>query len=501
MKLLVSSQIKAWDKYTIENEPIISIDLMERASLSFIKWFVSQPDHQARKIIIICGNGNNGGDGLAIARLLRDRFFEVEVYVLRFLSQDSIDFDINLGRLLNYGDVKVYFIHDDIFQWSYDKIIVDALLGTGTNKPVTGILQKVIRYINETPFNKVISVDMPSGLPSEGIAFGDAVESDVVFTFQLPKLSFFLKENAIFCEDWKVGNIGLDVSYSEQIFSEIYLVDKNLITGIYQKRSTFGHKGDYGHALIIAGSNDMLGAAVLAVKACLKSGTGLVTAMIPIDGKEIIHMSVPEAIVKSSGQLFFDIVDFVPDLKYTIGVGPGLGRQNQTVIALKHLIKNCTKPLVLDADALNIIADEKELLEQLPPGSVITPHPKEFERLFGKTSDSEAMYDLQKEKSVLYKLNIVLKGAYTHTTTPEGKTYINTTGNSGMATGGTGDVLTGIITGLMAQKYMPEQAAILGVYLHGLAGDMALKKESVESLSASDIILNMGAAFRHVLRD
>lgn len=496
MKILTAAQIKAWDQYTILNEPILSIDLMERASMCFLNWFIhAYPDTNV-PVNIVCGNGNNGGDGLAVARLLRDRFYDVSVFIFRFSKEDSVDFDINLGRLMKYDDVKIEFIHDTLPTFDPKAVIIDGLLGTGANKVVEGLLNQFITHINAHD-NTIISIDMPSGLPAEGICKGNAVEPDHIFTFQVPKLSFFLRENERFCRNWTVGNIGLQQQFLKTLDSHVEYIDDCAIHPIMRNRTRFQHKGNFGHALIVAGSEGKIGAAILAVQACLRAGVGLVTAAVPEMAKAIVHEKIPEAMVISSG---YNCLSTVPkDLNnYTIGIGPGLGKNAKTISAFSTLISNYDRPMVIDADGLNIIASEIELLNRVPKESIITPHPKEFERLFGSCKDDETRHALASKMAKNYNIIIVLKGAFTHIFANDGSIFINSTGNPGMATAGSGDVLTGIITSLLAQKYSALEAAILGVYVHGLAGDIAVKKESHESLIASDIISNLGEAFRYI---
>jgi ADP-dependent NAD(P)H-hydrate dehydratase / NAD(P)H-hydrate epimerase len=495
MKLLTATQIKAWDQYTIENEPIV----MERASLQFVEWYTRQREHQNRCIVIICGNGNNGGDGLAIARMLRDRLYDVEVLVLRFLIDDTIDFNINLRRLLKYDDVKVNFIEDQIIKCPSDSIIIDALLGTGTNKPVTGKLEQIIQYINSLP-NKTISIDVPSGLPADGMVIGTTVMPDVIFTFQIPKKSFFLEANEAYCKSWVLGDIHLHLDYLKKNISDVHLSDLDLVSEMYKTRKKYQHKGHFGHAMIIAGSEGKMGAAILATKACLRSGAGLVTACVPEIGRDVMQTAFPEAMIDIAGKQHLNSLPKDVD-NFTIGIGPGLGVNEETIQAFIQILKSVKKPLVLDADAINILSMEPALMEFLPDNSILTPHPKEFARLFGSTESEVERLSLAKNMAVRYQIIIVLKGAHTRIFTPYGHEFINNTGNPGMATAGSGDVLTGIITGLLAQNYTPENAAVLGVYVHGLAGDMALKYESVESLIASDIINNLGKAFKTLIPD
>lgn len=496
MMLLSANQIKAWDAFTTQHELISSIDLMERASLTFVNWYTDVFNNTNVPVDIFCGNGNNGGDGLAIARLLRDRFYIVSVHILRFANQDSIDFAINLSRLMLCGDVPINFIHDQCPPINPFAIIIDALLGTGVNKPAEGKIATVIQYINARP-NTKISVDMPSGLPAEGMAIGPTLTPDYIFTFQLPKQSFFLQENQPFCKSWIVGDIGLHPGFLSTVQTDKMLSETTLIKEIYKPRSKYSHKGNFGHALILAGSIGKIGAAILATKACLRTGTGLVTACVPPTGAQAIHLAIPEAMVMNVDLL--QTQDLPQLLKgHTLGIGAGLGTDDTTIQKVTTIIQQASTPMVIDADALNIISLNPSLLTELPKKSILTPHPKEFERLFGKTHTETERFQLAKDKAMQHQVIIVLKGAHTRIFTPDGLEYINSTGNPGMATAGSGDVLTGIITGLLALGYGPEEAAILGVYIHGLAGDLALRDQSVESLIATDIIEHLGAAYKQI---
>lgn len=496
MKLYTASQIKRWDSFTIKCEPISSLHLMDRAAISFVDWFCSDPTHFNHPVTIICGNGNNGGDGLAIAVLLRYKFFTVNVIVKRVAKEDSPDFAQNLESLVRLEDVHIQFLEDEMLTIQPNSIIIDALLGVGLNRPVDKELGDIIEKINTSENYKIISVDLPSGLPSEGIGSGRIIKADEVFTFQVPKLSFFNKENATFIKNFVIGDIGLHEEFLATEPSPFTYVDKVFIQSLYKKRSDFQHKGDFGHALIVAGQKGSLGAAVLSSKAALKVGAGLVTAAVPDIGFDILQISLPEAMVISSGEINFAKELIFGENKYTIGCGPGLGQEASTATALRNLLNTQQKPLVLDADALNIISKDKTLWNIIPKNSILTPHPKEFERLVGLSNNGQEMYDKQLEFAIRYQVTIVLKGAFTRVCTPNGDVYINSTGNSGMATAGSGDVLTGMITGLLAQQYLPHEAAVFGVYLHGLAGDLALGNQSKESLIATDIIDYIGTAYK-----
>lgn len=499
MKLLSANQIRAWDQFTIQSEQISSIDLMERASRSFVDWYLSIYKDTNIPVHIFCGNGNNGGDGLAIARLLTDKLYKVKVHIVNFVAVNTLDFNKNLDRLKDYSHVKITCQEDILPAIHSSSIIIDALLGTGTNKPVTGKLEHIIQYINSLP-NKTISIDVPSGLPADGMAIGTTVMPDVIFTFQIPKKSFFLEVNEAYCKSWVLGDIHLHPDYLTKDLSDVDLSDVDLVSEMYKKRKKYQHKGDFGHAMIIAGSKGKMGAAILATMACLRSGAGLVTACLPEIGRDVMQTSFPEAMINIIGKEH--LITMPADVgNFTIGIGPGLGLNEETIQAFKLILLSVKKPLVFDADAINILAMEPELLEFLPVNSILTPHPKEFSRLFGTTESEMERLSLAKNMAVRYQIIIVLKGAHTRIFTPSGHEFINNTGNPGMATAGSGDVLTGIITGLVAQNYIPENAAVLGVFIHGLAGDMALKYESVESLIASDIINNLGKAFKTLIPD
>jgi len=500
MKILNANQLKSADRYTIENEPVSSTALMERAAtkcFDFILEKILVGNNKEKGIIVVCGKGNNGGDGLVIARLFQNARKKVITYIVNYTDKSSDDFPVNYDLLKQTG-AEICEINDaHSVNFSGDEIIIDAIFGAGLNKPAEGIVKTVIQKINSSK-SLVISIDIPSGLfmednsknPGDGI-----ICADVTLTFECPKLAFLFSENEKFTGNWHVLDIGLDKNFIAEVKSDYFFVTRELIYPRILKRSKFSHKGTNGHALIVAGSHGKTGAAVLAAKACLRSGAGLVTAFIPSGSCNIMQTAVPEIMVITDEEKKY--ITSVPPLeKYNaIGIGPGIGLEKQTQNVLKLLIQNTKVPLVIDADALNSIAENKTWLSFLPAGSILTPHPKEFERLFGKTNDSYERIQLQKEMA--FKLNcfIILKGAYTSIATPGRNIFFNSTGNPGMATAGSGDVLTGIITGLMAQGYNGLDASVTGVYLHGLAGDIASKERTEHSLIASDIIENLGNAY------
>jgi ADP-dependent NAD(P)H-hydrate dehydratase / NAD(P)H-hydrate epimerase len=504
MKLLTLDQIRAWDTYTIEHEPITSIDLMERASTVFTNWFTTLYDSE-KTIYVFCGTGNNGGDGLAIARLLHQKFYNVKVFICHLSQSESNDFKTNIARLpLRSEILRGYLNENDTFPLiEKDAIIIDAMLGSGLSRPITGFWASFFEYLNESN-NEIVSVDMPSGLFSDKTiknTEGVAIEANHVFSFEIPKLSFFLPENQHFIQSFSYESIGLNKEFLENIHSNNIYTTFDFVKKIVKKRDKFSHKGSFGHALLVVGSFGMAGAAVLAARACMRSGVGVLTVHTPQCNRIILQTNVPEAMVRTDADEFAISQNNDSVIYEAIGIGSGIGKAGRTASALKIYLSKTTQPMVIDADALNLIADNPEMLLLIPKHSILTPHPKEFERLFGKTKDDFERLELLRNKAKSLKINILMKGAHTIVANTEGVCFFNSTGNAGMATAGSGDVLTGIITGLLAQGYEPSDAAILGVYLHGLAGDFAAEKVGQEALIASDIVENLGFAFKELTKN
>ncbi|MFH2142034.1 MAG: NAD(P)H-hydrate dehydratase [Bacteroidota bacterium] len=499
MKFFTSAQISEIDKYTIINEPISSIDLMERAAVSISDWLINKfvPDTFFR---IFAGPGNNGGDASAVARILAIKGYKVALYIVKTGKNLSPDAETNLQRFIDTVPGKMTYIEkiSDFPEIKSEDIIIDGLFGSGLNRTLTGISAKIVSKINKTGA-EIISIDIPSGLFGEDNKDNDhgcIIKANQTLSLQFPKLSFLFAENYNFVGDFEILPIGLSKEIINLTPSPYYYVDKEIIKSIYVKRKKYSHKGSYGHALIIAGSNEKTGAAILASKACLRSGVGLLTAHIPVKSGPALQSLLPESMI--SFDKSEEIITELPELsKYSaIGVGPGLGLEKETKNAVKKLIINSNVPLVIDADALNIISEEKNLLNKVTENSILTPHIKEFSRLFGSFNDSYERINAQIKYSIKHKIIIVLKGANTSISTPDGNCFFNSTGNPGMATGGSGDVLTGIILSLLSQGYKPVESAIFGVYLHGLAGDIASNCLSEESLIASDITNFLGSAFK-----
>ena len=500
MKILSAEEIRQWDQYTIQNEPIASIDLMERAAARCTEWLLQQyPDPPS--FGIFCGKGNNGGDGLAIARMLMEKGYPVSIHILEFGHLGTADFQANLARLHKWPQADIHFIQSEehFHPFPEGQIVIDALFGSGLNRGLEGVTARLVEHINASG-REVVSVDIPSGLFTDRSSKGQlTIRARHTLSFQCYKPAFLFAENEDATGEVHLLDIGLHPGFFQTISSRFELVDEEGVRSIFKPRHRFAHKGHFGHALLVAGSYGKMGAAVLAARSCLRSGAGLLTCHIPSGGYLVMQTALPEAMVTTDFNASI-ITRLSEDLSVydTIGAGPGMGTAAETRMMLRELFDAYRHPVVLDADALNCMAMQKDLCALVPPGSILTPHPGEFARLFGDTPNGfdRVLLALQKAKEM--NCIIVLKGHHTFIATTDGRGFFNNTGNAGMATAGSGDVLTGILTGLLAQGYSAVEAAILGVHLHGLAGDMAATHRSAESLIAGDITECLGEAFRMV---
>ncbi len=488
-KILSAEQIRAADQHTINNEPIASIDLMERASRAFVD-AIREEIASARKIAVVAGPGNNGGDGLAVARMLLQSSKQVSSYLITLGPKRSKDCEENLQRLQKLQEVQHLQAGVPMPDLNDYDLIIDAIFGSGLSRAVEGYPAAIIDQINASPA-KVISIDTPSGLSSDHVQLsGKIVQADLAISFQRPKWSFLCKESGPYLKQWKSVDIGLDEAFIQSQDSQNYLLDSSIVHSL-PTRAKYSHKGSYGHSLIIAGSKGMIGAALLAAKACKRSGTGLLTVYVPTVGYTIVQSQLPEALCLTdpNGSHITELPDLSP--YNAIAIGPGLGQDQQSARAFRQLLEQADMPLVIDADALNLLAKEPELLSLIPKGSILSPHPGEFRRLIGPSKDSMQQQEMQKAFAHKYDCILMLKGAHTSIADPSGNLYFNATGNPGMATGGSGDVLTGILTALLAQGITPLSTALLAVYHHGLAGDQAAKRLGQRALIASDIIENI----------
>ncbi|MDO3695671.1 NAD(P)H-hydrate dehydratase [Wenyingzhuangia sp. chi5] len=499
MKIFNAPQIKELDIYTLQEQKITSAQLMERAADKCATWLRNKyPTHT--HFTVFCGLGNNGGDGLAIARILLAHQYKVTVYIMKHSPNTSPEFEENLALLKDIITIRTIISEKHIPPIEEHSVIIDAMFGAGINRPIEGICKTLIDKINKLD-NPKVAIDIPSGLPCDVENFSKnqtILVADYTLTFEAPKLTFLLPKTAYYVGNWKILSIGLSENYKQTIESEYAYIGAKDILKIIKKREPFSHKGTFGHVEIIGGSYGKIGAVVLATKASLRIGAGLATAYTPNCGMQVLQSTVPESMWTGNLPCEYFLEGNYISTHKTVGIGPGLGIHPKTQTFLNLVIKATKTPMVIDADAINILARNKEWLSEIPENSIVTPHPKEFERLVGTFSnDAEKLKKLRLFAST-YKCIVVLKGAHTAIADINGNIYFNSTGNPGMATGGSGDVLTGMITGLLAQKYSPIQAALLGVYLHGLAGDLTIKEIGMPSLMASDLVNYIGKATLHI---
>lgn len=499
MKILSTDQIYQSDNATIQNKSITSVDLMEHAANQCFKRIKKIVGSKKKAIYIFCGIGNNGGDGLVIARKLIEDQYTVSTYIVNFSNKRSPDFQVNYKRLIQLGANPIEINGNSAFPIiNKDEIVIDAIFGIGIKRAPQGFVKEIIQHINNCNCF-VISVDFPSGLYAEtSVTDKESVIKSVhVLTFQNPKLAFFLPENKDFCKNWEVIDIGLDQHFINGLNTNFETIDNRKIESIYKPREKFTHKGTFGHSLIIGGSYGKIGAVVLASRSALKIGSGLVTAYIPKCGYQVLQSSNPEVMVEVDDENYLQYFNY-KTISTVIGIGIGLGTHNKTKDGFAKFLKNNKLPLVIDADGLNILALHKELWTLIPENSVLTPHPKEFERLVGKWKNDYEKLEFLMDFSARIKCVVILKGAYSVIAYQE-KIFFNTTGNPALATAGSGDVLTGIITGLIAQYYSSIHASILGVYLHGKSADIAIQsKETMETFIASTGIEFLNEAIRSI---
>ena len=499
MKIFTASQTRELDQYTIEHEPIASIDLMERAATAISNEIKNDFGKQT-PIVVFAGHGNNGGDALAVARMLANDGYKVAVYLFNTSGHLSTECEINKKRLVECKRIERFTEVTQEFdppQLTADSVIIDGLFGSGLNKVLTGGFASLARYINASP-SKVVSIDIPSGLMAENNTYNiraNIVKADITLTLQQKKLSFFFVENQQFLGEVRTLDIGISREGMEQTKATYNIIEESHIRKRMIGRGAFVHKGQMGDALLVAGSKGMCGAAILAAKACYRSGVGKLTVRTPHTNTPIMQVAVPEAIVNPDNNEHHFSEPMDTENFDAVGIGPGLGQSDDTSVAMIAQLRRTQCPIVMDADALNIIGNRKAWIQQLPKGIIMTPHAKELDRMQGNSTDSYER--LQKARDLAQHIQgyIILKGHYSALCMPDGDVFFCPTGNAGMATAGSGDVLTGVITALLARGYKPDDAAMVGMYLHGLAGDIAAERIGMESLMASDIIDYLPNAF------
>ena len=498
MKVLTAIQLKELDAFTIRHEPIKSIDLMERASLAMARaitarWSAKTP------IKVFAGPGNNGGDALAVSRMLAEEGYHVETFLFNTNGKLSEGCQINKDRLAQCDNI---IFHEITSQFEppvlqNTDVVIDGLFGTGLNKPLNGGFATLVKYLNASPAC-IVSLDIPSGLMCEDNTYNvrsHIVRASVTLSIQLPKLAFLLADNQPYTGEVQLINIGLHPDGIKAAKAEYSILEKDEMAALLKPRPPFGHKGTFGNGLLVAGSYGMAGAAILGARAALSCGIGKVTVRTPSDNVLPLQISIPEAIVNPdpNRQTFSAPID--TENYSAIAIGPGLGQNRDTEIAFIEQVRHAQAPLIIDADGLNILSSHKGWIQQIPKNCILTPHPKEFERLAGNCIDSYSALRQAREMATRHQFYIILKGHYTAICTPAGHTYFNPTGNAGMGTAGSGDVLTGILLALLAGGYQPEDACKLGTYLHGLAGDLASESLCQECMLASDLIRFLPFAF------
>lgn len=503
MKIFSTENIRNIDRYTIDVEGVSPQELIHRVAEGVVseilsRWSPSKPT------MVFAGSGNNGADALIVAKLLIEAGFNPHVVLIN-VKGDSLSRDCRLAReeLMSLGNVSMTeIVHTaHIPPLTPDYLVIDGFFGTGLHNPLEGGYMSMARYINESGAT-VVSIDLPSGL------FGDwnsrvlprnVVHAHLIIAVQFPRLAFFFSDNAEMVGKWKCIDIGLSRKAIEETQTKYYYIEREDVKAVLRERRPFTSKADYGHALLIAGCYGMMGAAVLAARAALRSGVGKLSVHSARCGYDVLQTAVPEALF-SPDRSDILISDMTPRFNANaIGVGPGIGTNDATRGALETLIKTVKRPMVLDADALNIIARNPALIDHLTPGSILTPHAGEFDRIFGSQPSAETRLLKALEVAHKYKLIIVLKGQYSATVRPDGNVFFNSSGSPAMATAGSGDVLTGIITSLLAQGYKPEAAATAGVYIHGVAGDIAAAREGDYGTTAADIAAATGQAIKQIM--
>jgi ADP-dependent NAD(P)H-hydrate dehydratase / NAD(P)H-hydrate epimerase len=498
LPILTAGTIRAWDQFTMNTEPVDSWALMERAVGALEQEIVRVYPPARHPVLLLCGPGNNGGDGLGLARHLAAKHYRVTVWLAA--SGNTPDHERNLALLSGFPQVRIGSWPDLPPAPSTATLIMDALLGTGFQGALRAPYPAILGWLDDKPGIR-ISIDMPTGLSADGRSEGPCFPAARTLAFQVPRPAFFLPDSEPWIGQWKLLDIGLHRDFPALEAPETALLERADIAPLLHRRAQFGHKGNFGHALLIAGSTGMYGAARLAGEACLRSGCGKLTLHLPQEGVHVLQTALPEAMVRTDPH--FSCWSQAPDMApyQGLGIGCGIGTNDLSAKALDQVLQREGPPLVLDADALNILALHPELRDRLPANSILTPHPGEFRRLCPKSGDGSDPWQTQREFCLRHRVILILKGACTAIGLPDGRILINPTGNPGMATAGSGDVLTGVLTGLLAQGYPPEQAAMIGVYLHGLAGDLALDcAGSPEALLAGDIIKQLGRAFK-ILHD
>lgn len=501
MKIFSAAQIKACDAYTIHASGISSIDLVERAATACAEYIVRHFSTDT-PFVFLCGMGNNGADGLALARIMLKHGYAVKIFLLQHRTEISPEGKINLNKILVINAALVEYVEPETFLADLQEnvVLIDAVLGSGINRTVEGWLADFFAHINHL-HNYKIAIDIPSGMPADNILDDTAaiIAVNETLSFQLMKRCFLHPETEQYSGQVHLLDIGLHQAFIDGTHTHYQTIDAEWVASFIKKKANFSYKNQHGHTFIIGGSKGKGGAAILATRAALRSGVGLVTSIVPQQNYTAIQTAAPEAMCITSGESFIENVEQA-DAASSFGIGIGMGTEEATTNAFVNFVEHCNKPTVFDADALNILAQHIELMNKIPENSILTPHLGECDRLFGKSINSMQRVEHIRMQAMRYKVCIVLKGHRTVIATPEGDCFYNTNGNAGMAKGGSGDVLTGLLAGLLAQGYKAEDAALLGVFLHGSSGDIAEQFQGQQAMNAGDLISNLGGAWQKLAK-
>ncbi len=517
MKVASSAEMKTLDQRAIEEYGIPGVVLMENAAIQLVRVLLENYKQFTHgKFFIFCGKGNNGGDGFAIARHLANQGRQVNIILLAEPEKIGGDAAVNLRIAQKMGlpfqtittSEKLLSLRQAI---SGQDLVIDAIFGTGLSTAVRGFYKEAIDFINELP-NQVVAVDIPSGLNADtGKVEGSCIRADLTISFGLPKMAHLLTPASTHVGCLEVVGISIPPKLVEEAGIKVNWLEKKDVAGLLGSRPLDSHKGDYGHLLIMGGSEGKGGAPAMAALAGLRSGAGLVTLAVPEKVHQAIEMGLMEVmseplnkpekriLVESS----YENLEPLLAGKSALVIGPGIGAQPETGKFLQKVIASTAIPMIIDADGLNLLALDKKILERKNAPIILTPHPGEMGRLMNiptkevQSNRLEVAMDLAQSTGCF----IVLKGAGTIVASPQGDAFINTTGNPGMATAGTGDVLAGMVGGFLAQGLGPEEATNVGVFLHGLAGDLAAKEFGERSLIAGDMIQVFPRALQTLLND
>lgn len=493
MKILSAEAIQVVDAKTIDRNKIFSHQLMEMAARAFFHHFASKYSRHSSNVALFCGTGNNGGDGIAVARMLHLIGYSVKLIIVEISNNYSVDCSLNIDRAQKAGvDISRVASIDQLPSLDNITVIVDAIFGTGLSRSLSGVAKDVVENINSLQ-KTVVSIDIPSGLFMDKVTT-IAINATETVTFQIPKLALFLPLNHQFVGLLSIVDIDLDAKAIAEADTDMYYLTDTMMANSLQPLAKYAHKGTQGHALIVGGSLGKIGAITLASKAALKSGCGLVTTFVPQCGVDVIQSSFPEAmVVQDDNQSHLSSISY--NIKPTaIAIGMGMGQHDETKQALHGFLQNTSTRMVIDADALNILSDNSDWLDHLQLNTILTPHPRELLRLIGTWDDDFHKIALTREFARKYSLIVVIKGAHS-LIIDSNNLYVNSSGTPALATAGSGDVLSGIIAGLLAQGYKPIIATQLGVYIHGMTANITSDKINPRSFTATDIIDNIGKVY------